>query len=365
EDEAVKSKLRNARQQVASRDQLTLWGRILRTLAEPTDTTNPLYTRPYALPEWINRPKDFHAFSTFAGKKDYLGLIYADADGMGQALDKMESLQAIQKFAKMVDDAVFAAMGDALRAHLPAPQEQLPFDILLVGGDDIVLVMPAAQAIQVAATLAERFHFYTQSKHTLSVGVVLAPLTYPFALQRELADETLKAAKKAGAEKKMRGASGLEQSHINFVVVAGNTSLSYSRVYESMHSRKLTQGEFYATMRPYPLPQFQWLLAQLRLGNEKRLGRSKLHQLRESILKIDRSKAATILEALALLRNCQEEEREFIKSLVREYDIRLTPLQQEKGTLFPWGLDGQRSTDEYSIYLTPLLDFIELYDFVS
>jgi CRISPR RNA silencing complex Cmr2 subunit-like protein len=363
EDGEVKSKLRYARQQAVSQN--ALWGHILQTLLHPGDPHNPLYNQPYVLPERVNRPKDFHAFSAFAGSKDYLGLIYADADGMGQAMDKMESLKAVQDFAEQVDKAVFAAMGDSIRSHLPAQKEQLPFDILLVGGDDIVMVTPAAQALQVAATLAERFHFYTQGQYTLSVGVVLAPITYPFGLQRVLADETIQAAKKAGAEKKARGSSGLEQSHINFVVVTGNTSLSYARVFESMHSRKPNQEEFYATMRPYALPQFQWLLTQLRTGNEMRLGRTKLHQLREAILKIDRSKAATILEALALLRNWQEQDRTFIKGLAKEHDGRMKSLQQQKETLFPWGLDDQRSTDESFVYYTPLLDFIELYDFVS
>ncbi len=116
-------------------------------------------------------------------------------------------------------------------------------------------------------------------------------------------------------------------------------------------------------MRPYTLSQLNWLLDQLREGNKMRLGRTKLHQLREAILKLDNTR--TILEALALLRNWKEKERNFIKDMVRELDIRQTMKQQQMGTLFPWFLDGKESRGNRASYRTPLLDFIELYDFVS
>jgi hypothetical protein len=339
----------------------TLWGRILQTLAQPGYPEN----QPYALPARIRRPKDFDAFREFLGGKDYLGLIYADANGMGRAMDEMETLDEVKTFAEKVDGAVFHAMADAIRSHLPARQETLPFDILLVGGDDIVMVTPAAQALHVAANLAERFQFHTGEQHTLSVGVVFAPLKYPFNLQRMLADETLKAAKKAGAANKVDGSGEPEQSSLNFVVVMGNTSLNYTKIVEQLHQRKPTQEEFYATLRPYSLSEFQQLLKQLQKGKEKRLGRTRLHHLREAILKIDRSTSASILEALALLRNWKDlDQRDFLKDLVKRYDKRLTPQQEQKGTLFPWALDGERSQKGWFTYCTPLLDFIELYDFL-
>lgn len=360
EDKRIKEMLDRSSLE-ALRDE-TLWGRILQTLARPGYPEN----QPYVLPARIRRPKDFNAFRDFAGGKDYLGLIYADANGMGKAMDKMETLAEIKTFAESVDEAVFQSMGDAIRSHLPVRRETLPFDILLVGGDDIVMVTPAAQALHVASTLADRFQFHTGRHYTLSVGVVFAPLKYPFNLQRMLADETLKAAKKGGAIAKMDGSGGSEQSSLNFVVVMGNTSLNYTKIIEQLHQRKPTQEEFYATLRPYSLAEFKWLLDQLQAGKEKRLGHTRLHHLREAILKIDRSTSATILEALALLRTWKDlKQRDFLKDLVKRYDERLTPQQQQKGTLFPWALDGRRSQQGETIYRTPLLDFIELYDFLS
>src|SRR5205814_1003227 len=149
----------------------------------------------YFLPPKTQRPKDFNAFRDFTQGKEYLGLIYADANGMGKALENEISLQKVQDFAGLVDGAAFTAMAYAICQYLPAqhqtfPKEQdtFPFDVLLVGGDDIVMVVPADKALQVAYTLAEQFHNATNNKYTLSVGVVLAPVKYPFNLQRELAE---------------------------------------------------------------------------------------------------------------------------------------------------------------------------------
>jgi hypothetical protein len=350
----------------------TLWGRVLQAVNRQEPPQKPMKPK-YHLPPRTQRPKDFNAFRDFTRGKEYLGLIYADANGMGKALEKETSLQKVQDFAKLVDDAAFTAMAYAICLYLPVQhqtrpvqQDTFPFDVLLVGGDDIAMVVPADKALQVAYTLAEQFHNATNKKYTLSVGIVLAPVKYPFNLQRELADETLKDAKKSGSASNVSSDSEQEQSCVNFVVVTGNTSLSYEKVYQEMHLKsKYTDktDEFYATLRPYTLSNLHWLLEQLKKGNSERLGRTKLHQMRVAILK--RNKTTTILEALALLRNWKGTERIFIRAMVDHLDNRQTRQQRNMGTLFPWYLDSNSSSKELTVYRTPLLDFIELYDFVS
>nr|MBA2680966.1 hypothetical protein [Ktedonobacteraceae bacterium] len=273
----------------------TLWGHILQAIMQP-EPGKPAYD----LPPNTQRPRDFNIFRNFTHGKEYLGLIYADANGMGKALEQKTTLRQVQDFAQLVDDAVFKAMGHAICQHLPVQKNLFPFDVLLVGGDDIVMVTPADKAVQVAHTLAEQFHEATQKRYTLSVGVVLAPVKYPFNLQRTLAEEALKAAKKSGSLQNVSSDSKREQSRINFVVVTGNTSQSYTKVYEEMYREQKNidhHEEFYATLRPYTLDNMTWLLGQLKHEKAQRLGRTKLHQMREAILK--RNRTTTIVEALA------------------------------------------------------------------
>jgi len=355
EDRDVKYKFERARKTHLPTE--TLWGHILASLNEDYLPSAPPFPQ---------RPKDFNVFRDFTHGKEYLGLIYADANNMGKVFENLKTLEQVEKLAERIDEAVFKAMGHAISTHLPLQGNTFPFDVLLVGGDDIVIVTPADKAIQVAYTLAEEFHRFA-GEYTLSIGVVLAPVKYPFSLQHELVEETLKAAKKSGAMEVRNTSSNnrQEQSRINFVVVTGNTSLNYEKQYKEMHRKSTAhyKNEFYATLRPYALSDLRWLLDQLKQGNEKRLGRTKLHQLREAILKLNQTTA--ILESLALLRNWKKDERNFVKQMAQTFDTRLTSRQQQMGTLFPWSLDGKESSDDLTIYRTPLLDFIELYDFVT
>lgn len=351
EDEIVRGQLRNAKEEPLSAD--TLWGRILQELKEVG----------YNLPDQPRRPEDFDTFRRLSRGKEYLGLIYADANGMGKALTLQTSLGKRKSFAERVDNAVYRAMAKAIQKYLPARKSLLPFDILLVGGDDIVIVTPADKALQVASALVDEFRTSMNNTQTLSVGVVLAPVKYPFGLQRELVDDVIKDAKKWGAISSAN--SKVEPSRINFVVVTGNTSLSYQHIYNEMYREQQKAGvdlEFYATMRPYTLEDFNWLLQQLGAGNKNRLGHTKLHQLREAILK--KNNTTTILESLALLRNWSPEERKFIKQLTNKFDEKTPTQQQQLGVIFPWSLNGSASNNQHLIYRTPLLDFIELYDFI-
>lgn len=367
----------------------SLWGRILDVLGK----------QHYDLSANPQRPKSFNDFPISTQGKGYLGLVYADANGMGKKMEGLKTLQQVEDFAREVDEAVFQAMGHAIAEHLPVQEKKFPFDILLVGGDDIAMVVPAARALQVAHTLAEQFQVLTEdamkkynlekiiNKCTLSVGVVLTPVKYPFYLQQVLADDTLKAAKKAGSSDSEQQGKQAEETRVNFVVLTGSTSLSYEKIDQEMHRKKLPGGnkdEFYATLRPYTLAGLTGLLHDLKVGNQMRLGRTKLHQLREAILRMNRT--TTILEALALLRNWRPAERKFIEDMVDQHDTR-TIQQKRTETLFPWyresqpddearsdgepringkpGSDGKSTSDKEAVYRTPLLDFIELYDFVA
>lgn len=355
----------------------------------------------YRPPETTERPEDFNVFSEFRHAKGYLGLIYADANGMGKKLDTFSTLQEIHDFAKKIDEAVHWAMCKVISDHLPLKELEkgwvFPFDILLIGGDDLVLVTSAAQAMAVASALAEQFYRlangelpqddnkqeYPQNtpkqakrqdneqeveeKHSLSVGVVLAPTNYPFSLLLDLVEDTLKFAKKDGSKTFAEKESTYGKTRVNFLVVSGSTSQHFHTVYAQLHQKNKTSS-FYATMRPYTLEQLQFLLAMLQEGGQHALGRTKLHQLREAILQLNLS--TSVIDSLAVLRTWKEEERNFVVKEV--YQSRGTyPLAQwdEQNpaasfpiVTFPWLVDKENNTKRYR---TLLLDFAELYDFVA
>jgi hypothetical protein len=390
EDDAVKDSIMGKKPGKSS----PLWKELIECLHEAD----------YTLPLGTDRPEDFNVFRSFGEAKDYIGLIYADANNMGDEIKNFRSLERLKSFADKVDSSIYQAVCNAVQKHLPvrelpvqnpldainssdknnSPQSVFPFDILLLGGDDLVMVTPASLAMDVALTTAKSFNELTKgwgSKgkgYTLSVGVILAPIKYPFGLLQDLAETTLKAAKKKRGKQEKQGKQEEQKepppygdTSINFMVVAGSTSHDFDKVYGQMRKRDVQVSgytdkvNFYATLRPYSVEELEILLTAIRNGRKKSLGRTKLHQLREAVLKMNLT--TSVGEGLAVLRNWRQSQRELVYNHMYGLSVRYQEKHQEiekPGTLFPrvtfpWFADGD------NVYRTSLLDFVELYDFIA
>jgi len=343
------------------------------------------------IPEGTERPEDFHALRGIAGSKDYLALIYADGNGMGQLLENLRTLKEIKEVAKAIDTAIYQAISIAVSQHLPvvpgrgSTPPHFSFDLLLVGGDDIMMVTPAAPALDIAISIARKFHDLLHARQnelpvkdcSLSVGVVLAHVTYPFRMLYNLVEDTLKSAKKEGTKqakdqstKEQAGRAEYGDTLINFMAVTGSTSQEFETVYKSLRAKRRVgerekEAKFYATLRPYTLERLDMLLEAIREGKKKGLGRTKLHQVREAVLKMNLT--TSVNEGLAVLRNWRSGQRDFVTrhlyTMGKFYQESYHNVE-EPGTLFPrvtfpWFADGSDT------YRTSLLDFVELYDFVA
>lgn len=329
----------------------------------------------YKISPGTERPGDFNELRGMTtGAKEYLAVIYADGNGMGQMLGKLSTLSQLSETATNIDQAIYESIGFAIGQYLPIqPGEgrippRFPFDLLLVGGDDLMIVTPADRALDVALVIARKFHEVTQQSdpekkgYNLSIGVVFAPVKYPFDLLQKQVDETLHYAKKVGQA--LQRPTEYGETLINFMIVMGSSGQDFEEVYRSL--RGFEDGKtFYGTLRPYTVEELESLQSEIREGREQRLGRTKLHQIREAVLKMNLT--TSVYEGLAALRNWRPNERNFITRLVYEFASRYQQTHydpEQPGTLFPrvtfpWFADGQRA------YRTPLLDFVELYDFIA
>lgn len=333
----------------------------------------------YKLSVDTDRPSDFNKFQRLSN--GYLGLIYADANSMGEILDKLKTIKEREEMANVVDTAVYTAMSTAIAAHLSVVRgdentpRMFPFDVLLIGGDDIMVVTPANVALDVALILAKTFHEETKTNDirpekkgcSLSIGVVLAPVKYPFGLLQDLAETTLKFAKKAAAKHPPETACG--DTLINFMTVTGSNSLNFNKVYDSLHEKHgKVDGrdtQFYGTLRPYTVEELTDLLRMIREGKQKGLGRTKLHQVREAVLRMNLT--TSVSEGLAVLSNWRGNQREFVVEEIykrgnrsqERYRNAEKPETLFPRVTFPWFADGPNT------YRTSLLDFVELYDFVA
>src|SRR6266568_7362 len=270
----------------------------------------------YKLRIGTNRPSDFNKLQGLSGGKDYLGLIYADANNMGAVMDELDTLEK--------------TFHEETKKHDIRPKKE---------------------------------------GYTLSVGVVLAPVKYPFGMLQGLSESTLKYAKKEGA--RMQHASNYGNTLINFMAVTGSASHDFNRVYQSLHDKHVRvsghRGDiaFYATLRPYRVEELTLLLDTIREGKRKTLGRTKLHQVREAVLEMNLT--SSVSDGIAVLRNWRAQQRDFVLQHVYTLGDRYQEAHRDAekpGTMFPrvtfpWFADGPHA------YRTSLLDFVELYDFVA
>jgi hypothetical protein len=190
------------------------------------------------------------------------------------------------------------------------------------------------------------------------------------------AGTVLKFAKREGADARARASrehKAIDDTRINFMVVTGGSSNDFKIVHHAVYYKKHRDDgpEFYATLRSYTPDDLQLLLSTIRRKEGRALGRSKLHQLREAVLKMNLT--TSVGDGLAVRKNWRTQPRNYIVRQVYEFGARHQlphsdpndPVSGFPRVSFPWFADDPDEYTDHSIYRTPLLDFIELYDFVA
>ncbi|MCL4298478.1 MAG: hypothetical protein KJ077_22265 [Anaerolineae bacterium] len=358
-DEDIKEAIHRITQGVISRrgiQETGLWANLIPTLDQKKYEING-----------YDRPDDFEELASLSSPNNYIGLIYADGDTMGKALEQLETEDNFKEFSEAVDHSIYLAVVEAIEKHLtPSGKKIWPFDILLLGGDDLVMVTPAHKVLEVGLTVMEKFTELTRKDLDrgeglrLSVGIAIAHTNYPFGQLLRLAESALKFAKKEGVKRRQAGQSW-EGGLLNFVVVSSTNHLEFEDYFKEQLNdtaeEVLSQDKnLYRTLRPYNADDFQKLLKHIRQLKSLRAPRSKLEQLRTLIFQTRRM---AMVDGLALLFHWRsEKQREAIQSVV--YDF--TPQPPEHGLLFPWFQVGPKG--EQAKFLTPLLDLIEIFDFI-
>jgi hypothetical protein len=297
-------------------------------------------------------PEDFNALSEFSKPKGYMGLLYADGNGMGREIERATTLNALADFAIGVDNAVHQATCDAICGHLQPVNGILPCIPLLLGGDDLVMVTRAQSAINAAITLVERFSEITASEIgrplSLSVGVILAHANFPFRAMLDIAESALKFAKREAARRQLVN----DRSLINFLTITSANHLDFKRYYAEtlQHQPDLQGPKWLRSLRPYTPADLRNLLEVARALRDA--PRSKLHALGECVFL---SHGQSILEGLTTLMRRRGGAQEGHRAEQVRAMMRLVDQSGAANPIFPWNGHAQE-------WRTPLLDLVELLD---
>ena len=293
--------------------------------------------------------------------RNYIGVVYADGNAMGKTVQDLDTPERCRQFSTVVDDSIreacFSALGRVTDAEIECVRQAidaddrlppLPADILLLGGDDLLVAVPADRALDFALHVTNEFERLTREKiinvqdahvrrffedrlgdggFTVSCGVAIVRGTYPFYLSVDLAEALLKNAKRHDAVDARPGPN--DSSRIDFHIVAGANSHALDQV--RRRTFRVTTDAI-RTLRPLNRTHLSTLRDSVQELRQVGFASSKLHQLQDASLSENPTLAErTIRDIFARCRHAGDRsERRALWNAVR----RLCPADHDFD--FPW-----------------------------
>ncbi len=299
-----------------------------------------------------DRPEVFSDLGEMSKPENYMALIYADGDSMGKVLEKLPNLNKVKQFSEVVDNAMYRSVHEAVLTYLPPGDKYFPFDILMLGGDDLVMVTTAHKAIEVSMKITEQFSELTQKgldeRLTLSVGVAIAHTNFPFSSLLNLAEQALKYAKKEAVKRQRHMQEIGREGLINFIVVNNSNSLDFDDYYKETLIDD--DEDVYRTLRPYNLEDLRYIIETICCLKRENFPRGKLKGLRDAVFQ---NRNQSILEGLMFLSRTKDNKHQ---QIFRDFLAHFAPSSFLR--YFPWFKEDED-------YHSPFLDLIELYDFID
>ncbi|WP_414754264.1 type III-B CRISPR-associated protein Cas10/Cmr2 [Anabaena sp. CCY 9910] len=335
--------------------------------------------------------------------RGFVGYIYADGNNMGGYLRQhIRTPEKYREFSEQVLNATLNAVYIALEKHLkPRELKNLidpdnahrngdwiyPFEIITIGGDDVLLIVPADKALDVAKTIGEEFereilkspgfrinipydpekvHRYQgekpseytfQCELSMSAGVLITADNTPIYYAQELTEQLLKSSKKLAKELKSYDYYG---GTVDFLVLKAVTMIA-SDVKE-FREQGLTKGNLKLYASPYTLHELGGLLQTVEALKKAKFPKSQLYQIRSLL---ERGKHTAILNyryfRVRLQQGQPELEKHFEQAWCQPKD------ENNHGNLAPWMSRKPKETDaesEKTIYETLWRDLVDLYPFL-
>lgn len=305
----------------------------------------------------------------------YVAFLYLDGDRIGQLLQEIRGRDAYgavsQALREVTEDAVYGALsrhlqpasvkGDAMREEIG--QSKLvgkdilihPFEIITIGGDDVLLIVPAHAAIPIAADIGRVFGEQMTAaveritgmarRVTMSAGVVVADDHTPVHVLRDLAEQLLKEAKKQG---------GAVDFHVLKSADMLDRKVDAVREAYPYRLEKVGKGGKPVSLlgRPYSHDEALTLWQELKALKRVSFASSQMAMLGESLL--DGRQASTLFFHYQKERPTHREAYLHLQELLEKLH------SASARDPLPW----QETPGEEVSHRTALWDVAELYDFV-
>ncbi len=368
------------------------WSSLFKRYLEATNKEKKYFTSNQT-PEDVRGPQRLKTIAEASDTKGFVAFIYADGNNMGGYLERVETPAAYRQFSERVFVAMQTAAFNALTELKPVrikdnnnqnDQYVFPFEIVSIGGDDLLLIVPGSKAFEVVHAIGKNFdkafssrakfagsekdklrnsQRYTpddwvakqreQPAFSLSLGFVIADEHTPIGFLEHLANSLLRSAKAK--------AKTLKKSEINYLggtvdflvlksysMIAGELSDFRKKFYKTGTDNSLT-------MRPFTLHELSGLIKTVRAFKKGEFPRSQLYQLRESL---QLGRVTSTLDYLYFRSRLRDGKGKLLQEEIERNWQGAPDIADGQG---PW----YAILSDETRYETLLFDLIEVYDFIS
>ena len=319
--------------------------------------------RTEVLPESLRKalPDDFNAIAE-AGNGS-LALIQADGNSLGKTVQKLTSLPQYEALSEGIAGAVERALFDTLAEYGPR-KGVLPWEILFLGGDDILIATADDIALEVVSTLVKRIESTTKdvfdgedlkalnrSHLSMGVGLVVSDAHIPISVLRDMAHALERSAKKRTYALQNEDPNAeVSTVDLHRITGSGSASLKHLRNYALQPRRAGGFNKVELTQRPFTLQEFDQVINVARTWKEAGLPNNKLHALREGLF---------ISPAEAMRRWIHTVGRSSNKRHPAWLELNTLVSQTQGEEHPPYAIRSQENGEDEKSAATPLLDVLD------
>ncbi len=277
------------------------------------------------------RPRTFEEIGERCrARKDYTALVYADGNAMGKLVKKIETREDFAFFSDTVDSSIREACHESLYKNCKPVNNKIPANILLLGGDDLMVYLAADTAFSFATDAAQLFEEKTEQKFaknpffkkrlegkglTISLGIAYGKSHTPFPIMLSQSEELLKSAKKAGSQDGAKG-KYYAPTYIDFHLTSNYNQIKVSDSRKT-HLRLKGARPVKLHQKPYSLPDAQTLLKHARNLTEADIPNTRLKRFGHAP---SLGKMNGTLECLMLYTRTKKKQRSIIWDALKSFD---------------------------------------------
>ncbi|MBI5187363.1 MAG: hypothetical protein HZA01_16780 [Nitrospinae bacterium] len=289
----------------------------------------------------------------------YVGLIVSDGNRMGEKLKTVQNQEKFKELSRLIKESLRESLFEAIaRGLTPDASGFVPVEFVLVGGDDLVLVLPTNRAIRVAQDVCRIFQEKTReagSELSISSGVAIARSKFPISRLHKIGEDLLKSAKRLSNQYKTE--EKIEAGCLDFAVISTASSSGIQEIREKEYSFQPPNQNFKTHRRPYRVfdsknnpSELMDLISSIETLQKEKFPKSRLNQYYKALLSGDKDQL--LYDLLRLTARLKEKERKVFNNSVIE-----------KLSMKNFWVETSENAEQ--VYKNPISDIVELYDFIQ